>query len=108
MILAHQRHLRQIGDLADQDAAIEQARLVMAQALSRDTLAAGVERGPVPSRPEWQWSITIGHEPNATEAGLYRLEVVVNGPECDGEPVRLARLATVRWSDEATAKEKRP
>lgn len=104
MVLAHQRYLRQIGDLADQQAAIEQARLVMAQALARDVPAAGVERGQVPGRPEWQWSMTVGREPSTSEAGLYRIEVIVCGPERNGEPLRLARLATVRWSGEGAAR----
>ena len=102
-MLAQRRYLSQLGDLADQETAAEYARGALAEMLAVRDIRETVERGQVPGRPEWAWSRSVRQETAFSDRGLYRLEVQVLREGPGGEETCMARLATMRYSDQKPA-----
>jgi len=99
-ILAQRRYLRQIGDLADQAAAAEVARDLMAKALAAPALRQGNRRGTVTDHPGWQWAVSVRREPSLLRSRVYRLAARVLRREPDGGQTCVARLETMRRLEE--------
>jgi hypothetical protein len=99
-VLAQRRYLRQIGDLADQAAAVEVARDLMAKAMAAPALREGSRRGTVTGRPAWWWTVSVRREPSLVRTRVYRLTARVVRQEPDGGETCVARLETMRCVEE--------